>query len=194
MVTHLGSFNTLWEELWLVLIRVAEESSTTTACATESTNAFRDLVERHRSALQRLCDYRERDPERRRDLWQDILMALWKSRESFRGASSERTWVLRIAHNVAATHVVRAVKAKEAAMIHPDTTSMSESSVHGRIELRELLERLRGMDVAAQQLVLLYLEGLSTDEIAEAMGIRPTNVTTRLSRIRRALTQDEEGR
>jgi DNA-directed RNA polymerase specialized sigma24 family protein len=48
------------------------------------------------------------------------------------------------------------------------------------------------MDLVSQQLVLLALEGCSTAEISEITGLTPTNVTTRLSRLRQALTKEEE--
>ena len=52
--------------------------------------------------------------------------------------------------------------------------------------------RLRAMDLVSQELVLLALEGCTTAEIAEVTGLSLTNVTTRLSRLRHALTKEEE--
>jgi len=61
-----------------------------------------------------------------------------------------------------------------------------------RATLARLDRRLRALDVPSQQLVLLALEGCTTAEIAEVTGLSPTNVTTRLSRLRHALTREEE--
>jgi RNA polymerase sigma-70 factor (ECF subfamily) len=156
---------------------------------------FEEIVSRHRPALGRLVRHYEASPEARRDLEQEILVALWRALESFRGESSEKTFVLRVAHNVAVTHVTRAARARRLEAETPP-------EVHGppapddRADARALLSRidrrLRAMDLPSRQLVLLALEGCTTAEIADVTGLTPTNVTTRLSRLRSALTREEE--
>jgi RNA polymerase sigma-70 factor (ECF subfamily) len=120
-----------------------------------------------------------------------MLLALWKSLGSLREEASERAWVLRVAHNVAASHVARAVRDRR----HDDALG-SERAVDAPdrgAEAWELMRRLRLMDLASQQLVLLHVEGLTSQEIAEATGLSASNVTTRLSRIRKRLAREEEG-
>src|SRR5262245_44890861 len=73
---------------------------------------FLALHGRHAPALGRLARHYEADPEARRDLEQEILAALWRALPSFRGECAERTWVYRVAHNVAATHVARAIRTR----------------------------------------------------------------------------------
>ena len=58
-------------------------------------------------ALQRVARSCEADPDRRRDVLQDMHVAIWKSHKLFDGRCSERTWIYRIATNVAANHVTR---------------------------------------------------------------------------------------
>jgi RNA polymerase sigma-70 factor (ECF subfamily) len=158
---------------------------------------FAGLVARHGPAVARLCSYRERDDQARLDLRQDILIAIWEAMPRLVDVRSERAWVLRIAHNVAATHVERAARGKRAARIEhsevqiPDPVS-AEKRAEDRLRLEALFARLRTLDLLSQQLVLLHLEGLDGAEIAEATGITPTNVTTRLSRIRKWLASQEE--
>ena len=60
----------------------------------------------HGAMIERLARGYEADPELRRDLVQEIHAALWRSYGYFEGQCSERTWVYRIAHNVAVTHVM----------------------------------------------------------------------------------------
>jgi len=61
----------------------------------------------HGAALSRLARAYEAEPEKRADLLQEIHVALWRSLGGFNGSCSLRTWVFRIAHNVAASHVLR---------------------------------------------------------------------------------------
>src|SRR5690348_15665336 len=68
---------------------------------------YRDAAAKYGSALERLARAYEADPERRRDLIQDIHFQLWRSFLRFDSRCSLRTWVYRIAHHVAASHVLR---------------------------------------------------------------------------------------
>src|ERR1019366_370354 len=69
--------------------------------------AFRAVTAEYGPALQRLARGTEADEARQQDLVQEILVALWQALPSFEGRSSMRTWVYRVAHNVAASHVVK---------------------------------------------------------------------------------------
>jgi RNA polymerase sigma-70 factor (ECF subfamily) len=148
-------------------------------------------------AIWRLCRFREKDVERRRDLYQEIALSIWQALPSFRADASERTWALRIAHNVAATHVGRAVRERRVMPVGDEggeldaaaTRAGGAPSPAARAEQRlDLLARLAALDVPSQQLVLLQLEGLTAREIADVTGLTPTNVTTRLNRLRARLS------
>lgn len=163
---------------------------------------FRELLDTHGAAIYRLVAFRERNPSARADLQQEIALGLWRALESFREESSERTWVLRIAHNIAATHAIKAQSHKrrlEDLKIEnssdPDHEKRTpESEAIGRSQLGHLEEKIRALDLVSQELVLLHLEGLSTQEIAETTGLSATNVSTKLSRLRASLaaSQSEE--
>jgi len=152
---------------------------------------FETWVDRYRGALERLCAFREHNPTKRQDLWQDMLLALWKARGSHRGEGTEKAWVMRIAHNVAASHVARSIRDHRS---EPEVEEVArDCPADRRAEATELWDRLQRLDLGSQQLVLLYLEGLTSSEIAEVTGMSQSNVTTRLSRIRAQLTEGREG-
>lgn len=181
----------VWAQLSAWYASTAREGGNAAAAASDEGNAvggFEAVIARHRAAMERLCFFRERDATRRQDLWQDILLAVWKSLPSYRGEGSERAWVLKIAHNVAASHVAHAMREGRGDDFSEPRTSIGPDR---RLELRELLGRVRRLDLASQQLVLLYVEGLTSPEIAEATGLTQSNVTTRLSRIRSKLSDEE---
>src|SRR5688500_7596132 len=68
-------------------------------------------------AMDRLAGGYERDADRRRDLAQEIWVALWRALPGFEGRSSLRTWVYRVAHNVATTHCIRARRSQREAWV-----------------------------------------------------------------------------
>src|ERR1700739_440368 len=68
---------------------------------------YRTAVDRYGASLERLASAYEADPEKRRDLSQDIHFQLWRSFQRYDSRCSLRTWVYRVAHHVAGSHVVR---------------------------------------------------------------------------------------
>ena len=75
---------------------------------------YRNTATQFGGAIARLAAAYERDIEKRADLAQEIHFALWRSYAHFRGACSLRTWVYRVAHNVAASHVLSQRRARTA--------------------------------------------------------------------------------
>jgi RNA polymerase sigma-70 factor (ECF subfamily) len=163
------------------------------AAASEKNARFAACVSRHHGAIYRLCRFYEFDAEARRDLEQEILIALWKAFDLFRGEASERTYVLRVAHNVAASHAESSMRRKRLDDDHQKIARLDEAhSPDGAVEARSTLERiethLRTLDVTSRQMMLLYLEGLSAAEIADVTGLSATNITTKIARLRHDLT------
>lgn len=129
------------------------------------------------------------------DLVQEILFAIWKALPSFRGDSSERTWIYRIAHNVALTWTGKA-RRRSRSEVELDTSreyaSPSPSPEHDliRTEKQRMLARaIQELDVVNRQILLLHLEGLTNGEIEEISGIQQGAVATRLTRLRAKLTE-----
>ncbi len=119
-------------------------------------------------------------------------MGLWRALGSFRGDSSEKTFVLRIAHNIAVSHVARSVRSRSREALAVSTSSATQPApdviADQRAAIARVETRLKTLDLASQQLVLLALEGCTTAEIAEVTGLSSTNVTSRLHRLRKTLT------
>ncbi|HXT16939.1 MAG TPA: sigma-70 family RNA polymerase sigma factor [Gemmatimonadaceae bacterium] len=145
-------------------------------------------------ALGRLARSYEDDLDKRQDLLQDIHLALWRSFLSFDGRCSLRTWVYRVAHNVAASHVVRHRRLRtrlvglEAIDMLPGDSD-TEGSVDRQLmveRLYTLIRRLRPLD---RQIVFLYLEGSDAAAIGEITGITAVNVATKINRIKKLLAR-----
>jgi RNA polymerase sigma-70 factor (ECF subfamily) len=125
---------------------------------------FRALITRNAPALGRLARHYEASPEARRDLEQEILVALWRAHGSFRGECSERTWLYRVAHNVAASYVARAIRTRRdaeavATAPEPEPQRKPDDLVVERDVIRRLELRIRALDLPSRQLALLALEG-----------------------------------
>jgi RNA polymerase sigma-70 factor (ECF subfamily) len=147
------------------------------------------------AALERLAAGYERDPEARRDLLQDIHVALWRSLARYDRRCSLRTWVYRVAHNTAISRVVRPrVAAPTLVAMEDDLESVAEvvdreagfDRQRALDRLYTLIHRLRPLD---RQVMLLYLEEEDAASIAEITGLSAANVATKVRRIKQILVR-----
>jgi RNA polymerase sigma-70 factor (ECF subfamily) len=142
--------------------------------------------------LVRLARAHEADPSLQQDLLQEIHIALWRSLPAFGGRCSLRTWVYRVAHNAAATYVLRRRRIARNLVSLDDIEIPSEAPPMDKTvdesralsRLHALIQRLKPLD---REVFLLYLEGLAMEEIAEIAGLSQTNTRTKLHRIRALL-------
>lgn len=124
-------------------------------------------------------------------------MALWTALPRFRGESSERTWVYRVAHNTALTFTARRRRrSREQAGEPPHESALAASQEHDAIaqQRRNLLwAAVQGLPVDERQIVVLHLEGLSATEIEAITGVSAGAVATRLTRVRQKLAARLQG-
>ena len=146
-------------------------------------------------ALERLARAYERDPDKCRDLLQEIHVALWRSLARFDGRCSMRTWVYRVAHNTATSKVLRP-RTNAPSIVALDDSLESVAAAASEEEVldrRRALERLHGLISRLRpldrQVMLLYLEQLDAASIAEITGLSAANVATKVRRIKQLLIQ-----
>jgi len=157
---------------------------------------YRTIAREQGEAIARLAAAYEKDAVLRQDLEQDIHMHLWRSLKNFAEQCSLATWTFRVAHNVCARHVDKAVRARPAGAwididdVEPaDGRATPEQATGTALTLERLyalIGRLRPID---RQVVLLYLEDVDAAGIAEISGLSPGAVATRIHRIKALLAQ-----
>lgn len=129
------------------------------------------------------------------ELLQEIALNIWQALPKFKGHASVKTFVARIAHNVLASHVakaVRTVKADADIEEHTHIESAAETPFQ-QLDKQQRQQRLsaaiRKLKLEQQQLLTLALEGMSYQEIADILNITVNNVGVRLQRAKSALMQ-----
>jgi RNA polymerase sigma factor (sigma-70 family) len=153
---------------------------------------FADAAAQFGGAIGRLARAYEADADIRRDLVQDIHLAVWRSLATFDGRCSLRTWVYRVAHNVAASHVLRRSKGRmEGLATIEDLASGDdpESEVAERHALGRLTELIRQLSTTDRQVLLLYLEDLDAAGIGDVTGMSAGAVATKIHRLKALLTR-----
>ena len=155
--------------------------------------SFLALMEQYEQALRRLAGAYVAQAADREDLFQEIAVAIWQAIPRFRGEASERTWLYRIAHNVAissAARLRRKMQREESipeSFDRPSQASDEEQDLLSEEKRRLLIDSVRDLPAVDRQIVLLHLEGLSHAEIEEVTGMSETAIATRLTRIREKL-------
>ncbi len=159
---------------------------------------YTQAIQAYSAALQRLVRAYELDSDKRRDLLQEIHLALWRSFEKFAGRSSLRTWVYRVAHNTAASYVIRQRRSNSHVLLAledfdidsaPGPAGDPAGNSTDRLALERLLELIHQLRPPDRQLMLLYLEDLDAATIGEIMGISAGNVRVQIHRIKTILTR-----
>jgi RNA polymerase sigma-70 factor (ECF subfamily) len=156
---------------------------------------FERIVDEYAAPLARLVRAHEADSSLQQDLLQEIHLAIWRSLPAFAGRCSMRTWVYRVAHNVAATHLLRQKRRRLESLSTIDELMLEAAAPEAAatIDEQRVLEQLTGLirrlKPVDRQLIVLHLEGLAADEIAEVAGLSVSNVHTKLHRIRELLAK-----
>jgi RNA polymerase sigma-70 factor (ECF subfamily) len=178
----------------------AAPATATTAPAGTATGgdaAFVAVLEAHDALLSRLVATYEADPARREELGQDVRLAIWQALPAFRGTSSLRTFIARIAHNRCVTHVAREARLRPLAGGRPDTDAPDalagtpDHQPHLQLQAEQtfsaLLDAVAALPLGPRQVISLALEGFTPEEIAATLGITRNNVAVRMNRARAAL-------
>jgi RNA polymerase sigma-70 factor, ECF subfamily len=155
---------------------------------------YQQAVTSYGGALQRLVGAYELDADRRRDLLQDIHLALWRSFETFEARCSVRTWVYRVAHNIATSHVIRQRRTNTRFLSLEQIESMPDqghrpTETHIRMDVERLLQLIHQLNPPDREVMLLYLEDLDAATIGEIMEMSAVNVRSKIHRIKTILAR-----
>lgn len=144
-------------------------------------------------AVARMARAMERDPDKARDLEQDIHCELFRSLARFDGRCSLKTWVYRVSHNVCAEHRLRAARRPKPVALEQvehlpqvDDAELAAAESHAVARAHALIRQLPTLDA---QVMLLWLEGESAREIAEVTGLASNAVSTRVHRLKTLIAE-----
>lgn len=161
---------------------------------TDSESLFLQLVREYDARLRRICRVYAADEDARGDLYQDILVQLWRSLPSYAGAASAGTWLYRIALNTAIDGVrQRSVRRRGEPFVrealHPQRVARPDEHVERAQATARLYKAIERLDPIDRALVLLLLEERSYQEVSEILGIGVSAVGVRLHRAKKKLGQ-----
>jgi RNA polymerase sigma-70 factor (ECF subfamily) len=149
---------------------------------------FTQVIKEHKGLIFKVSALYTNNQEDRNDLYQEIVYQLWKSFGSFNQQSKLSTWMYRVALNTAIYHLNKAKRRVNTAPLDLEGDSIADEYDKVEEERMQLLyEQIQRLNLLERGIILLYLEGKPYEEIASIVGITPSNVGTRMSRIREKL-------
>ena len=150
-----------------------------------STSEFLDLIDQHQNLVHKVCRIYTDNEEDHNDLFQEILLQLWKAYPRFKGRSKLTTWMYRVALYTAMSEFKKRSRKKEVVDELERTVERNAAESHFEMEyLQAVIGRLNASDRA---LLALYLDERSYQQISEILGISESNVGVRLNRIKKKL-------
>jgi len=157
---------------------------------------FKSILSEYQDMIYRLCCIYVDDAECRKDLYQNILMRIWKGLNSFENRSSISTWIYRISVNTSIDYLRKENNKKHISNLKDmrdlelaDNSNTLEEDLITSEKIRLMYRCINKMTFIDKTLITLYLEDLSYREISEILGISEKNVGVRLSRIKTKLNQ-----
>lgn len=146
------------------------------------------MVREHKSTIYTVCYMFSNDEDEVSDLFQETLINLWKGFESFRHESKLSTWIYRVAMNTCISADRKKRKQGTKVPLSMDINLYNDED-HETKQVRQLHERIQRLDLIDRALVMMWLEGMNYDEIADVIGISVKNVGVKLVRIKEKLKQ-----
>jgi RNA polymerase sigma-70 factor (ECF subfamily) len=151
---------------------------------------FAEVTARHSGLITRIALSYEADPGLRRDLVQDILLAIWLALDSYRGASSLKTFIAAIAQKRSISHVTRRAREprQEALPEHLVSAAMAPDEVAVQNDLKEhLIRSIQKLPIPQREAIVLCFEGFTYGEMGEVLGISTNAAMLRCQRAKGTL-------
>lgn len=155
---------------------------------------FLDLVNENRPKILKICRVYAWSREDRDDLYQEILIQIWRSLPSLKETAHANTWLYRVALNASISFVRKRTSRGAALTTHCDQNQMEQlleqraSDDSSNEQLANLFEAIAQLNDLEKALITLFLEDLSYEEIASVMGVTESNVGVMLHRAKKKLS------
>ena len=147
---------------------------------------FTQIAREYKDTIYMVCYMFSQNTAEVDDLYQEILINMWRSLPSFEGRSSLKTWIWRLSLNTCISYD-RKRSSKGKALPLDMQINLYEDTDHDSKQIKMLHERITRLGVFDRAIIMLWLENMPYEEIGAIVGISAKNVGVRLVRIREQL-------
>ncbi len=153
-------------------------------------NEFLAVLEAHKAIIYKIANLYAHTAEDRKDLFQEIVISLWKAYPHFKGNAKISTWIYQVGLNTAITNYRREKNKIRYEPIFPFTQETAAYIPNDLMDqMNGLYQAIEKLDKVDRAIILLYLEEKSYKEISEIMGISVANAGMKIKRIKEKLAQ-----
>ncbi|KUY19988.1 RNA polymerase subunit sigma-70 [Elizabethkingia miricola] len=150
---------------------------------------FLEKIEKHKGMIFKISKMYLENQEDREDLFQEIILQLWKSYQAFEGKSQFSTWLYRVSLNTAITFLKRDKKRTDKNELHENIDMEDEQNTDKELQTEFLYKAVQELNPIEKALIFLFLEGQNHKQISENMGITEVNARVKLNRTKEKLQQ-----
>ena len=147
---------------------------------------FAKLVRENKSTIYTVCYMFSKDEDEVNDLFQETLINIWKGIGGFRDESKVSTWIYRVAMNTCLLQERKKKREVPKVPLTMDVNFFEDDDANSK-QVRQLHERIGKLGLVDRAIVMMWLEGLSYEEIGAVIGINAQNVGVKLFRIKEQL-------
>ncbi len=157
----------------------------------EQETIFLSALENNQEKLFRICSIYSKDDEDAKDLFQEVLVHIWRSMSTFKANSSIGTWMFKVALNVCLRFKSKHTK-NQKRFIRLDSITIAnfgsvENSEVENEKLNSLRKCVKELNEADKAIVALYLEGIAYKEISSILGLTENHIAVKVKRIKSKL-------
>ncbi|MBX7169877.1 MAG: sigma-70 family RNA polymerase sigma factor [Pyrinomonadaceae bacterium] len=150
---------------------------------------FEQTIRENAGILHKLCRIYSNNESEYEEIFQEMMIQIWRSLPNFRGDSQLSTWLYRICINTALNFRTRTNKFKRYVPLEEKISVHFEFENEKDVQLKRLYQAIRELKPIDRAIVSLYLDEKSYEETAQILGISKTNVATRLMRLKQKLIE-----
>lgn len=151
---------------------------------------FNEIFESHYPKVIRLCKgYFNGDAEMAADASQEVFIKIWENLDRFRNESGISTWIFRITVNTCLVYLRKRSGKKEVNAASFPMVATESYDLETEERLKQLYACIRQLDQTGKMIILMVLEGMPYNEIADVVGITEETLRVRIHRIKKSLTQ-----
>lgn len=150
---------------------------------------FEQIIQGNAGILHKLCRVYSNNQTEYEEIFQEMLIQIWRALPTFRGESQLSTWIYRICINTALNFRTKTNKFKKYVPLDEKLPTEFSFDNEKDVQLKKLYQAIRELKPIDRAIVSLYLDEKSYDETAQILGISKTNVATRLMRLKQKLIE-----
>ena len=147
---------------------------------------FAQIVQENKRRIYTVCYMFSNDADEVNDLFQEILINLWKGLQKYEGDKFISTWIWRVSLNTCINYSKKEKRNFEKVPLDVNI-NLFEDIDDDSMQIRQLYDRINRLGYIDRSIILMWLENLSYDEIGSILGITANNVSVKLVRIREKL-------